>query len=437
MISPESVRTTESLVQRIEKYIPSPEVLRDYPRPGVLEQSESENQEHDIPGSNMALVTSRYDGGLVIVPYDHPENAIPPQSPGTHYSHVAFEGISLVPEVDSSGRIRGANLILFRDRMERFRNSIRALGGGIPEELFMTAFERGIVDLASVLGERVLRDKNGNPSRAYVRPAYVRLGPYGVAPKEEAPYHLSAITWNWSLYKIKEVYEQGAIAVAFLDAQRNEPVYGKLAGNYVHGGILTQTVEQYLKGNEVLYLGPYIINGFGKKVYLNNQAGGEARDKLLHYGMPVDGSGEDILFEGRDGTVYYLPKDTNILGGTTREYIIRHMARRLGINVEERWVSFDQMRKGEIVGLSYVGNAVKALQAREIQIYDSWRPEGALVDTIELKFPTPNLARIQQALEDELFHRIPPSHPGLLTPIDLSGGRDARRVLEKVYSGWF
>lgn len=436
MISPESLRPAETLAQRIEKYIPSLEVLRDYPAPGVLDEAERENQEHDIPGASFALVTSRYNGKLVIVPYHHPENSIPPESPGAHYSHVAFEGISLVPEVGRAGDIVGANLILFEERMARFRNSIRALSGGIPEETFMQNFERATVDLASVLGEEVLRDKKSNPSRAYVRPAYMRLGTYGVAPKEESPFHLSTIIWNWPLYKSKEVYEQGAIAVAFLDGQRNEQIYGKLAGNYVHGGVLTQTVEQFLKGNEVIYLGPYIMNHYGKKEYVNSQAGEDARAKILRYGMPVDGSGEDVLFEGQDGTVYYQPKDTNILGGTTREYIVRYMVKRLGIAVAERCVTLEDMRKGEIVGMSYIGNAVKALQVREVQIYESWRPEGQMIGSIGLTL-SPNLKRIQETLEDELFHRIPPSHPSLLTPIDLVGGRDSRRVLRNVYQGWF
>lgn len=436
--NPELLVAQESLAERIYSYLPSPEVLRDYPRPLILERRTREEAEKEIPGADYALVTSRLDSShLVIVPYHHPENALPAENPGEHYSHVAFEGISLVPVVGPNGELIGANIVLFYERMQRMRRSMRALAGGIPTEEFMNRFEEGTLDLSAILCDSVLKDKDGNATRAYSRPAYVRLGPYSVAPKRDCRFHLSDIEWNWSLYKKREVYEQGAIAVVFLDAQRNERIYGKLAGNYIRGGVLTQIVEQDLGGNEVLFLGPYIIDGYDKKQYMNYQDGEEAKSKLLESGMPVDGSGEDVLFEDWNGNVFYQPMDTNILGGTTREYIIHHLAPKLGINVSERSISFKNMRKKDIVGMAYVGNAVKILLTRRIDIYSSQEPEGDLLETLELTL-SPSLMRIQERLGAELFSKIEPSHPSLLTQIDIVGGRRARRILdERIYPAWF
>lgn len=425
----------ESLVDRITSYLPDPEVLRDYPNARILERETREEARGEIPGSDYALVTSRRGGRIVMVPYHHPENSLPPEAPGPHYSHVAFEGISLMPVVDDNGQIVSANLILFRERMKRFRRSIRALGAGIPDEAAMAKFEQGIIDLASVEGESVLRDRNRNPSRAYVRSAYLRLGTFGVAPKDEAPYHLSDFEWNWPLYISQEAYDRGGIATVFLDAQRKNEVRGKLAGNYVDAGVHAKRARE-LEGNEVLYLGPYIIKEHGFRGYINYQQGLGATSNLLKSGTLVDGSGEDVIFEGRDGTIYYQPKDTNILAGTTREYIITRMADRLGLAVAERAVTLSDVRKKEIVGMSYVGNAVKVLGVRKIGVYDTWKPESQLLDSLELEL-TPGLQKIQTQFEGEISGVIPASHQSLLTPVDLEFGRIARQKLDSEFAGWF
>lgn len=431
----ERIVTREGLAERIYNYLPSQEVLDAYPSPKILDLKTRDRQEEEIPGAAYALTTSRLDGRLVIVPYHHPENCLPPESPGVHYSHVAFEGISLVPGLNQNGELVSANIVLYRERMQRMRSSIRAIRGGIPEESLLDQFDQGIIDLSAVLAHRVLRDRDGMPTRAYTRPAYIRLGTYGVSPKKEAPYHMSTIEWNWPLYISKEAYEKGATAVVFLDAQRFSEVRGKLAGNYSDGGVLTQSARD-LGGNEVLYLGPYIVNEFGKIEYVNYQEGKRAKVKLQEAGILADGSGEDVLFEGWDGTVYYQPKDTNILGGTTRDYILNHICRTLEIPTSELTVSLADIRKGDIVGMSYVGNAVKVLGAKRIDIYDTWKDESKLLESVELTL-SPSLRAIQSRFEAELFSLIPASHPSLLTPIDLEWGREVRKILDYVYSSWF
>ncbi|MEK7111911.1 MAG: aminotransferase class IV, partial [Patescibacteria group bacterium] len=356
-------------------------------------------------------------------------------SPGVHYSHVAFEGMSLAPALGANGEMLGANIVLFEERMQRMRNSIRSLRAGIPDETLMQQFQQGTLDLSAVQADRVLRDRDGNATRAYIRPSYVRLGTYGVGPKDEAPFHLSVIEWNWPLYISEEVYKNGAVAVCFLDAQRLEKIRGKLGGNYKDAGVHAK-VARALNGNEALYFGPYIINQFGQSEYINSQENEKARLRLQKYGILVDGSGEDVIFEGRNGTIYYQPKDTNILGGTTREYIITHLAKRLGIKTEERPIGLPDIARRDVVGMAYVGNAVKVLPAREIRIYDSWQDEGKIKDFVELKI-SDNLQRIASEFEKEMFGLIPPSHPSLLTPVSLEEGRTARKVLDKVYSAWF
>lgn len=431
----ERLATSESLAERIYRYLPSQEILEQYPGPRVLEKVTQEEQQRDIPGSDYVLTMCRKDKHLIIVPFHHPENSLPPESPGVHYAHVAFEGISLVPAIGEGGEMVGANIVLFEERMQRMRNSIRSLKAGIPKEALMQQFQQGSLDLSAISADNVLKDEKGNLGRAYMRPSYIRLGTFGVVPKDEAPYHLADLKWYWPLYINKEVYEKGAVAVCFLDAQRLERIRGKVAGNYKNSGVHAKVARE-LGGNEVLYFGPYIINQFGQQEYINYQENQKARNRLLKYGILADGSGEDVIFEGRDGTLYYQPKDTNILGGTTREYLITHLAKRLGINTEERPVGVPDIQRKEIVGMAYVGNAVKVLLTKEIRFYDTWQDEAKVVDFLELKV-SPNLQRIASEFEKEMFGLISPSHPSLLTPINLEEGRQARRVLDKVFAAWF
>ncbi|MEK7112576.1 MAG: hypothetical protein AAB875_04570, partial [Patescibacteria group bacterium] len=85
MATPERVITSESLAERIHSYLPNPEILKEYPAPKALERITKEEQQRDIPGSDYVLTLSRKEKRFVIVPYHHPENSLPPQSPGVHY----------------------------------------------------------------------------------------------------------------------------------------------------------------------------------------------------------------------------------------------------------------------------------------------------------------------------------------------------------------
>lgn len=118
--------------------------------------------------------------------------------------------------------------------------------------------------------------------------------------------------------------------------------WAKAAGNYA-GGILIADQAKKRGFNDVLYL--------------------DAR----HVQFVTETSGSNVFVVRRDGAVVTPPLDDQILPGVTRESAI-HVARHLGMTVEERPVSIEEV-VSDCVGLFCTGTAWTLARVHEI----TWR----------------------------------------------------------------
>src|SRR3989344_5482615 len=156
--------SVEGLEQRVYVHLPPKEVLQ---RPLVEEEIEArEVHRKQFPGADFEYVT-RY-GKPYIVPSWHNWNRIAPHSKGVNYAKGVIDGGSFraVPDKDNPSRIDHGNIILAGARNERYGNSWLALGYNVPTG----EMSQAVYDLAAILGEAVLRNPDGIPSRAYIRP---------------------------------------------------------------------------------------------------------------------------------------------------------------------------------------------------------------------------------------------------------------------------
>jgi branched-chain amino acid aminotransferase len=141
----------------------------------------------------------------------------------------------------------------------------------------------------------------------YVRPVIYRaLGPAGVNPLGNAVDAFIAV-WSWGKYLGDEALSEG-VDVCISSFRRMSPdthlPMGKVAGNYVN--------SQYAKMEAVL-------NGFAEGILLDAS------------GNISEGSGEN-LFVVRDGTIYTPGFGSSILGGITRDCVLK-LAAEKGIEV--------------------------------------------------------------------------------------------------------
>ncbi|MBU0998221.1 hypothetical protein KJ570_01665 [Patescibacteria group bacterium] len=424
-----------TVVDRLHQYLVPLELIKEKPTPYELRMKK---EIESIWGKSCKYVLTWVGSlnKLAIVPSWHELNMRYPQTPGAHYSHLAFEGISIEPVTNSSNEVVGGNLILFKQRMQRFKRSINSLMLNLPLEIDI--FPQAIIDHASILGKDVLETIDPNtqkkiPTRAYVRPAAMRLGNFGICPKAEDGMSLDNIIWSWPFYLPEKVYSEGASAALFLNQQRKQKIVGKHAGNYGSAGVAS-SIARKTGCDESIIFGPYVIDQEGQKIYVNSDTS-EGRKILSERGVLADGPGEDIIFEDRDGNIVISPMDTNILGGTTREYILK-IAKNNLMGVKEYPVSVESIRNGEIVGMAFVGNAVKFAPVKEIKLCDRENGKTKIIETFRFENEARNLGILQSVFNDELQGKRDQTGD-LLTPIDLENGKKAREKLDQIYAPWF
>jgi len=128
--------------------------------------------------------------------------------------------------------------------------------------------------------------------------------------------------------------------------------------------------------------------------------------------------------------------DTNILGGTTRKYILE-IAENHSMKVKEYPVSVKSIRNGEIVGMAFVGNAVKFAPLKKIKLCDRKNGKIEIIETFGFeKGKAKNLNILQTTFNKELRSKSPQTGD-LLTPIDFENGEKARKILDEIYTPWF
>ena len=148
--------------------------------------------------------------------------------------------------------------------------------------------------------------KNG----AYIRPiAFRGYGEIGVAPKIDPPVEVAIAAWEWGKYLGKESEEAG-VDVCISSWQRvapnTIPALAKAGGNYLSSQLISQEAKRL---------------GFAEGI-------GLAPD-----GTVSEGAGEN-LFMVKDGVLYTPALAHSVLGGITRDTVMR-LARERGIEIRE------------------------------------------------------------------------------------------------------
>ena len=172
----------------------------------------------------------------------------------------------------------------------------------------------------------------------YLRPiAFMGAGEMGLGAKTN-PTRVSVIAWRWGAYLGEEGLRRGirAKVSSFQRAGVNTLMSkGKINGHYVNSILAKREVQMI---------------GYDEAIMLDTQ------------GYVSEASGENI-FVVRDGEIATPPMGVSILGGITRNSVIRVM-RDLGLTVHERLISRDELYIADEVFM--VGTAAEVTPVREV-----------------------------------------------------------------------
>ena len=238
-----------------------------------------------------------------------------------HYGLGAFEGIRCYRRADGSSHV-------FRlgDHTRRLFESARIMGLEIP-------FSPEVVNEACRETLRV----NGQ-HEAYLRPlVFLGDGAMGLYAIDN-PVRLAIITWEWGSYLGEEALEQG-IRAKISSFTRNHPnsllSKGKISGHYV---------------NSILAKREAMAGGYQEAIMLD------------HQGLISEGSGQN-LFIIRDGVVKTPSYSSSILGGITRDCVLRILEDE-GIPVVHTSFARDELYLADEVFC--VGTAAEVTPIREV-----------------------------------------------------------------------
>ena len=240
----------------------------------------------------MAIQASKYiwkNGQLI----DWADATVHVLSHALHYGSSVFEGIRVyrTPEGPAAFRLE--------EHIERLFDSARIHRIPMPfdAETLMQA-------CCSVVLENGLE-------AAYLRPIVFRgYGSLGLVAGDDVATEVVVAAVSWGRYLGEEAMEQGVDAAVTSwqrPAPNTVPALAKAGGNYLSGALISGEAKRH---------------GYGEGIALS------------HDGLISEGAGEN-LFLVRDGVLYTPPVAASILGGITRDTVIR-LAGELGHRVVEQ-----------------------------------------------------------------------------------------------------
>ena len=210
-----------------------------------------------------------------------------------HYGSSVFEGVRVYATPEGPAAFRLA------EHIDRLFDSARIHRVPMPfdREALLQACEQVVTE-------------NGLAS-AYLRPIVFRgYGGLGVVPGEDVDTEVVVAAVSWGRYLGEEAMEHG-VDVAVTSWQRpapnTVPALAKAGGNYISGSLISSEAKRH---------------GYGEGIALS------------HDGLVSEGAGEN-LFLVRDGVLYTPPVASSILGGITRDTVIK-MAAELDVPVREQ-----------------------------------------------------------------------------------------------------
>jgi branched-chain amino acid aminotransferase len=239
-----------------------------------------------------------------------------------HYGSSVFEGIRAYETP------KGTAIFRLSDHTRRLFDSARIYRIDLPysEEQISTACKTVIA-------------VNGLSKGAYLRPlAFRGYGEIGVTPKIDPPIDVAIAAIEWGAYLGAEGLESG-VDVCVSSWQRvapnTIPTLAKAGGNYLSSQLI---------GLEAHRLG--FAEGIG----------------LGPDGLVSEGAGEN-LFLVRDGVIYTPSFASSILGGLTRDTVIR-LARERGLEVRETSLPREMLYLAD--ELFFTGTAVEVTPIRSV-----------------------------------------------------------------------
>ena len=278
------------------------------------------------------------DGELV--PFD--EAKVPVMTHTLHYGYGVFEGIRAYERTDGTSHI-----FRHKEHIKRFFESANILGLEVPYT--PDQIEQACVELLKVNGY-----KSG-----YLRPLiYLGSEALGLGALSNT-VHVAIAAWQWGAYLGDEGLKSGIRAKisSFNRLHVNvNMVKGKICGQYV---------------NSVIAKREALKAGYEEAIMLDTQ------------GYVSECTGEN-LFMVKDRVIHTAPYGSSILGGITRDSLIK-IATDLGFEVRERLFTRDELYIADEIFLC--GTAAEVTPVREVddRVVGSGTP-GPLCRAIAARF---------------------------------------------------
>lgn len=249
------------------------------------------------------------------------EATVPLMTHTLHYGYGAFEGIRAYQRSDGTSHV-----FRIREHIERLFESASILGITIPypiEEIEQACFE-------------VLQ--RNNFESGYLRPlVYLGSETMGLGAFTNT-VHVAIASWKWGAYLGDEGLKNG-IRCKISSFNRSHVnvnmVKGKICGQYV---------------NSVISKREALNGGYQEAIMLDTQ------------GYVSECTGEN-LFMVKKGKIYTAPYGSSILGGITRDSLIK-IARDLGYTLTERLFTRDELYVADEIFLC--GTAAEVTPVKEV-----------------------------------------------------------------------
>jgi branched-chain amino acid aminotransferase len=290
-------------------------------------------------------------------------------------SHALHYGSSVFEGVRAYATPKGVAIFRLSEHTRRLYDSAKIYRINIPytpEQL--NAAQREVIAV------------NGLKNGAYLRPVAFRgYGEIGVAPKIEPPVDVAVAAWEWGKYLGADSEAEG-VDVCVSSWQRvapnTIPAMAKAAGNYLSSQLISLEAKRL---------------GFAEGI-------GLAPD-----GTVSEGAGEN-LFVIRDGVIHTPGFAHSVLGGITRDSVIR-LARDMGFEVRESSVPREMLYIADEV--FFTGTAAEVTPIRSVDRI-----------TVGSGRRGPITEKLQKAFFG-LFTGVTPDKYGWLEPVDMSAPRAA------------
>lgn len=213
---------------------------------------------------------------------------------------------------------------------------------------------------AAAIRQAVLETIRANPYRAcYIRPIVYRgYEALGVNPFP-CPVDVAIIVWEWTTMFTAESLEHGVdvkVSTWTRIAPNTLPALAKSVANYANSQLIKMEA---------------LVEGYSEAIALD------------HNGALSEGSGQN-LFLVRDGVLYTPPVSSSVLGGITRDSVIR-IARDLGFDVREQVLPREMLYLAEEA--FFAGTAVEVTPIRSVDKIKVGRgTRGPVTTAIQARF---------------------------------------------------